>query len=527
MKLALETCGTVTPFLVVDDIDSLPPDDQRSVMEFGLRAPSTVKLLLTTRVNFSYAPENILKLDGLDNEDFADFVRVLRSRYKLPDASNRQVDRLHEATGGSPLFTDSLLRLERRGLTLDAAVSQWKGEKGIEVRKAALQREVQQLSREAKRVLFATSVLKSCSYTELAQIVDYADQTLGDALQELDSLFLISAPAITKEARYTVEPNTGTLVIEIAGTLGIDHTALQQETKKSRTDAIGISINRRLDKVGLAISQAMAQIKGRDAKAALETVVAASKQLSKPHPDLLLMSGRCNLAQSPPNFNVASKDFELSFNLGQRKVLLFSLWFQAEYGRGDLDATIVTINKALDQPGIEPQEWLERRAQVRIERARRRASATSLDSFYREIDDAIRDLRAVRKSTRSITESERIERLISQSFALKASFISSEVALSSSGIRALDSLQDLTKVSKNDPEVLSYYFNSVRDVATLALTKFVGRPNGSERDGLESHFRSAKAIGGDCVQAGVSYIARDNYHLMCGVIDRYHAKRII
>lgn len=35
------------------------------------------------------------------------------------------------------------------------------------------------------------------------------------------------------------------------------------------------------------------------------------------------------------------------------------------------------INKAIDQPGIEPNEWLEKRAQVRIERARRRASATS------------------------------------------------------------------------------------------------------------------------------------------------------
>lgn len=527
MQLALETCSTVSPFLVVDDVDSLPPDDQKSVLEFGLRSPNTVKLLLTTRVNFSYAPENVLKLNGLEDEDFEDFVKVLRTRYKLPEATAKQILKLHDTTGGSPLFTDSLLRLEKRGLTLDAAVGQWKGEKGIEARKAALQREVQQLSREAKRVLYVTSLLRNCSYTELAQIVDYSDQTLGDALQELDSLFLISAPAIAKEARYTVEPNTGTLVIEIANSLGIDHSALQHETKRSRTDAVGISINRRLDKVGLAISQAMAKIKQGDPKAALDTVIAASKQLSKPHPDLLLMSGRCNLVQLPPNFNAASKDFEQSFNLGQRKVLLFTLWFQAEYGRGDLDATIVAINKALDQPGIEPQEWLEKRAQVRVERARRRASATSLDSFYRELDDAVRDLRSALKHTRSTTESNRIERLISQSYALKASAIKSEVAISPIGIRALDSLLELTKISKRDPEVLSYYFNAVKDAATLALTKFVGKPNGAERDGLESHFRSAKGIGSEYIQSGSSYLARDDYHSMCEIIDRYHTKRVI
>lgn len=527
MQLALETCATVAPFLVVDDVDSLPPDDQKSVMEFGLRAPNTVKLLLTTRVNFSYAPENVLKLNGLDGEDFADYVKLLRSRYTLTEANARQIAKLHEATGGSPLFTDSLLRLERRGLTLDSAVSQWKGEKGIEARKAALQREVQQLSREAKRVLYVTSLLKNCSYTELVQIVGYSDQTLGDALQELDSLFLISAPAIAKEARYTVEPNTGSLVIETAGTLGIDHSALQQETKKSRTDAVGLSINRRLDKVGLAISQAMAKIKDRDPKAALETVIAASKQLSKPHPDLLLMSGRCHLAQRPPNFNHASKDFEQSFSLGQRKALLFTLWFQAEYGRGDLDATMEAINKAIDQPGIEPNEWLEKRAQVRIERARRRASATSRDSFYRELDEAVRDLRLALKNTRSTTEAARIERLVAQSYALKTSLLKSEVELSPNGIRALDSIQEVTKISKFDPEVLSHYFLAVKDIATLALSKFVGRPNGEIRDGLESHFRHARAIGSNCIQAGFSYVARDDFYLMSKVIDQYYSKRVI
>lgn len=527
MKLALESCSTITPFLVIDDVDSLTPDDQKSVMEFGLRTAGSTKLLLTTRVNFSYAPENVLKLNGLEGGDFSEFVRVLRSRYQLYEANDKQIGKLFEATGGSPLFTDSLLRLEKRGLSLDAAVSQWRGEKGIEARKAALLREVQQLSREAKRVLYVTSLLKNCSYTELSQIVDYSEQTLGDALHELDSLFLISAPAIAKEARYTVEPNTGALVLEIATSLGIDHSALQQETKRSRTDAVGLSLTKRLDKVGLAISQAMAKIKAGDPKSALDSVVAAAKQLSKPHPDLLLMSGRCHLVQNPPNYNAASKDLEQSFTLGQRKTLLFPLWFQAEYGRGDLDATIELIDKALRQPDVEPMEWFEKRAQIRIERARRRASAISPDSFYREIDEAIRDLKSAIRSTRVISDSQRIARLISQSFVLKAQFLLHDQGSNRSSTNALTQLQNLLQDSQYDQELLTMYFDAVTDVTNSFASRLVGRPHGNDREELEAHHRYARHLGHQNPEITLTFNSRQTFHRLVQSVDRYQGKRSI
>lgn len=131
------------------------------------------------------------------------------------------------------------------------------------------------------------------------------------------------------------------------------------------------------------------------------------------------------------------------------------------------------------------------------------------------------------KNTRSTTEAARIERLVAQSYALKTSLLKSEVELSPNGIRALDSIQEVTKISKFDPEVLSHYFLAVKDIATLALSKFVGRPNGEIRDGLESHFRHARAIGSNCIQAGFSYVARDDFYLMSKVIDQYYSKRVI
>ncbi|WP_250532322.1 ATP-binding protein [Caballeronia sp. ATUFL_F1_KS39] len=422
MQTAIESCSLISSFVVVDDIDSLSQDDQLRALEFGMRAPPGTKLLLTTRVNFSYSPDNVLKLDGLESAEFKDYVVVLRDRYRLPAINDSKIEHLRDVTGGSPLYTDSLIRLERRGMSLDKAMVQWKGERGLEVRKAALSREVQQLSREAKRVLFVISTLRNCSYTELAQIVDYTDQTLGDALQELSGLFLISAPSIAKEARYTVEPNTGLLVIELAATLGIDHAALVAATKRSKSDAIGLGLQKRSGIVGLAISEAMAQLKAGNSKGALEVVTAASKKLSRPHPDLLLAAGRFNMNLPNPNLEEASKAFNEAFKLGQRKPLLFELWFEAESGRGRFDDSLEVASQALGLELDRPR-WYERRAQIRVALAQRARSRFSNDAAVREIEAALSDLTAAKNSSSGEIQEKRFEQLVRQAKTLRSQLI--------------------------------------------------------------------------------------------------------
>ncbi|MEM5372922.1 hypothetical protein V4C53_43970, partial [Paraburkholderia azotifigens] len=424
MQIALESCAVVSGFIVIDDIDSLSNDDQLRALEFGMRAPQGTKLLLTTRVNFSYAPDNVLKLNGLQKLEFKDYVVVLRERYKLSSIPNSKIEHLRDITGGSPLYTDSLIRLERRGIPLEKAVVQWKQEKGLEVRKAALSREVQQLSREAKRVLYVISRLRNCSYTELSQVVDYTEQTLGDALQELSGLFLISAPSIAKEARYTVEPNTALLVIELDASLGIDHASLLAAARSSKSDAVGLSLQKRSGIVGLAISEAMAQLKKGDSKQALEVVTAASKKLSKPHPDLLLAVGRFNLALQSPNTEEAKKAFEQAFELGQRKPLLFELWFQAEFSRGAFDGALDVATKALEQ-GLDQTKWYERRAQARVALAHRARSKISNSTAIREMDGALGDLRAARGASSGPILRTRYDHLITQAAALRAQLLGS------------------------------------------------------------------------------------------------------
>lgn len=422
MQLAFESCQAMPSFIVVDDVDSLKPADQLRVLEFGMRTPQTSKMLLTTRANFSYSPDNVLKLDGLSDGEFDEYVKLLRERYGLPEIKNNKLGYLRDVTGGSPLFTDSLLRLERRGLTLESAISQWRGEKGLEARKAALEREVKHLSKAAKRVLYVVGLMKSVSYVELSQVLKYTEQTLGDAIQELAGLFLISAPAIAREARYTIDPNTGSLVTSIATELGIDHAALVTATKQSRLDAVGLGLQRRQSIVGLAISQGLAKLKEEDAKGALAAVESAAKSLSKPHPDLLLASGRFSMKLTPPNLDAASKAFEEAYDLGQRKKLLFDLWFEAEYGRADMDAALDVTTKAIgDQVGDEAL-WHERRAQTRVARAHRARHSSSRDAAIREIDAAIADLRQAKRVSATVLQARHLEQMLEEADRLRRQF---------------------------------------------------------------------------------------------------------
>lgn len=414
LQLAIETCSQIPSFIVIDDVDSLSPEDQQRVLEFGMRMPYGPKLLITTRVNFSFSPDNVIHLNGFSAKDFKDYIVALRERYKLPKLKDGKISTLHNVTGGSPLFSDSLVRLECRGVPLDQAIGQWKSEQGMEVRKAALQREIQQLTKPAKRVLYVISIMKNCSYAELIQVIDYSEQTLGDSISELRGLFLINAPSIAKETRFTIDVNTARLVQEIVGSLAIDHAALHATVTKPKNDAIGLSLAKRSSLVGLAINQANALLDSQGSKAALDTIVAAQKRSRNPHPDLMLASGRFKLKLSPPAFDDASKDLETAYSLGSRKPLLYELWFEAVYGSGSLEAAKDVVDYALSDEIPTPNKWYERRAQVHVALANRARQTSYSPTTLSHLDAAAKDLNLARKHTSGPLQIERIKNILSQ-----------------------------------------------------------------------------------------------------------------
>jgi hypothetical protein len=180
-----------------------------------------------------------------------------------------------------------------------------------------------------------------------------------------------------------------------------------------------LTVQRRSQNVGLAIAQAIALAKTGNAKGALEVIQTAAKKLRNPHVDLLLASGRFSLNLNPPNRDEASKAFEQAYEQGQRKLLLFDLWFEAEYGRGSLERALDVATKALESVVGEEWQWHERRAHVHIAIAYRAGFKIARDSALREIDFAIVELRSAREKSASSIQQQQATQLLDQAYRLR------------------------------------------------------------------------------------------------------------
>jgi hypothetical protein len=330
LKRYIQEGARLTPSLIiVDDVDSLDPEQQKKVLEIGFLFGGTEsRLLLTTRVNQSYSTDIAIQIKGFGFDDYIPYVESLQARYPYVCLSESQVRVMHDATNGSPMFTESLYRI-MRWLNPGNAIQEWRGKLGEEARAAAICREVDQLSPEAKRILLTAAFFRECSFSEISDVTGYPDQVLGDRINELRSLYLLSAPQVTSEARFKINSNTQQYALRNRNCLAIDYQKIEHRVKELRSQTKAIRVTATGNHVvGAAIGQALAQLKRGLTTDAIETIVAAEKRC-KGHPDLLTMHARCLLKSGKADDarRVARKAYEAS----ARKEILFDVWYEAEW----------------------------------------------------------------------------------------------------------------------------------------------------------------------------------------------------
>jgi len=194
---------SVVCLIIVDNVDSIDENQQKEIFETAMQFPSSrARFLLTTRINKIFSSNQCIAVSGFNKEDYSQYVYGLLSRFKCPPLSPSQIELMRSTSSGSPLFTESLLRLYRTGMTIKQAIRDWQGKDGNEVRKAALLHEIEQLTAEAKRVLLATAYMSEASQTELRQVTGYDTSRMQKYISELNAFFLIETkPLIKKEAR--------------------------------------------------------------------------------------------------------------------------------------------------------------------------------------------------------------------------------------------------------------------------------------------------------------------------------------
>jgi len=335
------------------------------------------RLLLTTRFNQSYSNDNVIRISGFSlGEEFSAYLEVLRERIEFRKLSNSEVEKIHQVSNGSPLFTESLIRL-LRWTSVNDAIASWKGDKGYAVRAAALKREIELLSIEAQRILLTIALLGEAATVELKDILGYPSEKVESGLEELLSLFLVAAPALALVPRFRIPDNTRRLVLDSATSLVTDRVRLERDVDnfKKRSSKTPTSDSR----VASAIYQASAFVRAGDIDAALATIKDARKR-TQDHCDLLSYEATLNMKLVTPNVEQARLLARKAFSKGCRKPEVYECWFEAEWIAKHFVGALEAADAALDNKCPGANDWLIRKSAALAGKASDQANARVVDS---------------------------------------------------------------------------------------------------------------------------------------------------
>lgn len=392
---------------VIDDIDSLDEDEQRKVVDACRQLGcAEARFLITTRKKLAYSSDICIDVPGFPLDDFKLYVESLRDRYSLKDIGRSEIKILHKTCDGSPLLASSILRLFRLGTPLSQAIKEWKGEAGEDARSAALKREIDSLTPDSKRLLLAIFYFDNCSFTELKQAAGMEKIKLVDCLDELQSLFLVNEPKlIDSEERFSVSNTTALIISEMQRELAYDHNKLKN-TIRSLKEGPSTKKVGNTKKVGLAINQALALLREARVEEAIKTVDQQLRFLSE-NADLLLMKARCLIALTPANYSDARKILRKSHEGGQRKELLYDLWYEAETKLNSPNGIIEVSQIAVGRDDFDMKKWFERLAIGLVRRSKTRDSESEIKDLMEASSVLSKSLPYLDKTSKEI----RIEEL--------------------------------------------------------------------------------------------------------------------
>lgn len=186
-------------FIVVDDLDSLSPDEQRKcatvLQEIGFRTVDRdhagSKFLMTSRLDQGLSPTSVVKISGLDADSFGLHVDNLCDQFGLQTFQARLLKQIYVASSGSPLFASAIVRMASLGEKPKEVCEAWSSRDGEDVREFAFKRELDRLSIGSATVLFAVVKLGEVSSDELLEAIEISRKSLFDHINELQSFHLL------------------------------------------------------------------------------------------------------------------------------------------------------------------------------------------------------------------------------------------------------------------------------------------------------------------------------------------------
>jgi hypothetical protein len=325
----LELLNEFPVLLIVDDIDSLDSSNEDVIEFFSFQVPQTKsKVLFTSRRVIFGMGNTTTHVSGFSEEDAEKFImsRCGLLGIDVRNFDRRTIESIVKATDGSPLFIEDLIRLSAVTRSINAAIDMWKERGGNIARKYALGREVELLTVNAKKVLFAACLgTGHVSFAELEAVTGLTSDYVTAALQELQKLFLVPKPKLIEgEQRFEVNVNTRALVRDVYGS----------DDFYRKVESIYKSISGQVSKttkgdVGIIIRQAMF-LQSSDKFQEAERLILNAIDTYHGEADLFSMLGRVYRAWNPPRLTDAREKYQRAWQLKCRRPDMYDQWCTME-----------------------------------------------------------------------------------------------------------------------------------------------------------------------------------------------------
>jgi tetratricopeptide (TPR) repeat protein len=361
VERVVEALETYSCLIVVDDIDSLTPDEQRETVatlngialrSVGRGIPPS-RMLMTSRIDQGLPPTAVVKIFGLDRVSFDQHVLNLCETFRVAPIYGTTLEEMYEVTSGSPLFAASVVRLLSLGEGIKNVLDTWRGQDGEEVRRFAFEREIGRMDSAQGRLLYAVLLLGETSVVDLATILEMTPKAIRDRISELQAYHLLATTTKQNGDTAIIAPGELATVKEIlrkhiaAYATDVERACAQAE-ELSRADnrTVGVGIR--------AIVNLWNSAKYAEA-------LHYAEELRKKHPknaDVLSFLGSAILQCMPPDYRKADKELSYAYDMGCTRPELFSNMVRAKIGMEDWSG-LHQLTRKLSSNDVNRDEPLE------------------------------------------------------------------------------------------------------------------------------------------------------------------------
>lgn len=340
LGLVVEHLSAFRYLLVVDNVDTLPDEDQQLIFNLltQICSRSRSKAIITARRNLGASRAFYTEMAGLSGAAFQQMVddkcRLLRIKPPTP----LELEQLREASGGSPLFALSVLRLVSLGDSYREANQNWKGSDGEAVRAAAFKTEVARLTPHEGRVLLVLGYLQAASITEISSVIKLNRFDIQRALEGLQNFSMTAIDTSLPGGGVFTLPSSLYLVSDL-----LEKRVADWKEIKFQCERLIALRDNKVPFVGQAITRAISHLRNGDFQDAIDVASGAIKALPD-SPDLHCLLGRCYLeTEMLPQ---AEDQYFRAFELGCTKRDLFDGWLAAREKGKDWRGVVEISEKA-------------------------------------------------------------------------------------------------------------------------------------------------------------------------------------